>query len=46
MRSTAGLLPDRRVLRGMLHFKMGSVICARKSTLLNWCAAGAFHPGR
>lgn len=24
--------------KGMPHFKMGSVTCARKSTLLNWIA--------
>lgn len=24
--------------KGMPHFKMGSVICARKSTILNWIA--------
>ena len=32
--------------RGMPHFKMGSVICARKSTLLNWIAQQErFTPG-
>lgn len=24
--------------KGLPHFKMGSVICARKSTLMNWIA--------
>lgn len=24
--------------KGMPHFKMGSLICARKSTILNWIA--------
>ncbi len=24
--------------KGLPHFKMGSVICARKSTILNWIA--------
>lgn len=32
--------------RGMPHFKMGSVICARKSTLMNWIAQQErFTPG-
>ena len=32
--------------RGMPHFKIGSVICARKSTLLNWIAQQErFTPG-
>jgi hypothetical protein len=32
--------------RGMPHFKMGSVICARKSTILNWIAQQErFNPG-
>lgn len=32
--------------RGMPHFKMGSVICARKSTLLNWIEQQErFNPG-
>ncbi len=25
--------------KGLPHFKIGSVICARKSTLMNWIAA-------
>ena len=32
--------------KGMPHFKMGSVICARKSTLLNWIVQQErFTPG-
>lgn len=32
--------------KGMPHFKMGSVICARKSTILNWIAQQErFTPG-
>ena len=32
--------------KGMPHFKMGSVICARKSTILNWIAQQErFNPG-
>lgn len=32
--------------KGMPHFKMGSVICARKSALLNWVAQQErFTPG-
>ncbi len=32
--------------KGMPHFKMGSVICARKSTILNWIVQQErFTPG-
>ncbi|MBC7285486.1 MAG: hypothetical protein H5U12_29405 [Hoeflea sp.] len=33
--------------KGLPHFKMGSVICARKSTILNWIAEQErFSPGK
>ncbi|MFU8778233.1 MAG: hypothetical protein ACNA7M_11260 [Roseovarius sp.] len=32
--------------KGLPHFKMGSLICARKSTILNWIAQQErFNPG-